>query len=142
MSTPGITERFRAQHADIEQRANAILAQITRGTWTADIAAFSAEFSQFTAKLRIHLALEDNALYPRLADHNNQDLQTLARQYQREMSGLRDRYEGFVTEWLHSDRLSRSPAEFASETKLLFAALHERLKREDTQLYPLADSLV
>ncbi|MFY7778882.1 MAG: hemerythrin domain-containing protein [Elstera sp.] len=136
-----ITERFRAQHNDIEQRICDVEAQLRNSNWRENITALRAEFTQLSAKLRIHLALEDNALYPRLSTHSNSDLSALAHQYQLEMGDIRDRYEDFITEWLHGERLSREPKEFERSSALLFSTLRNRLERENTELYPLADTV-
>ncbi|MEZ4744048.1 MAG: hemerythrin domain-containing protein [Bdellovibrionota bacterium] len=47
----------------------------------------------------MHLAKEDNYLYPKLASSNDQSLVQTARNFQDEMGGLSGGFEKFKNEW-------------------------------------------
>ncbi len=131
--------RFHAQHADLYRLIDQIETLLRTSATASPAEAIRAAFHQLSAKLRLHLALEDDALYPRLIREGDASLTRLAQQFQQEMSGLRDAYEAFLSQWLHTGAFSRDPQGFATAVETLFAPLKNRLRREDAQLYPLAD---
>ncbi|KJV09754.1 hypothetical protein VZ95_09460 [Elstera litoralis] len=140
MSNPAATARFRVQHGEIEMLLQAVERQLRVPGWATAPQALRESFTQLSAKLRIHLALEDDALYPRLATHADGNLRALAQQYQQEMSGIRQTYEAFLAEWLHSNRFSQEASAFTAAATDLFKTLRARFHREDTRLYPMADA--
>lgn len=133
------THRFRTQHDEIGAivgRIEAILMSPTGHTRAQEI---RQAFSELSAKLRLHLALEDDVLYPRLARHEDTKVRDLAVKYQTEMGGIRQAYEDFLAQWVHSGKLVTDYSAFQTALKGLFAALKDRIHRENTQVYPLAD---
>lgn len=140
MSNPAATARFRLQHTEIETLLQSVEHALQNPHWMETPQALRQSVTQLSAKLRIHLALEDDALYPRLASHSDAALRALAQQYQQEMSGIRQTYEDFLGEWLHSGRFSREAPAFTAAVATLFKDLRARFHREDAQLYPMADA--
>lgn len=134
------TQRFRTQHDEIGAivgRIEAILRNPTGHTRAQEI---RQAFSELSAKLRLHLALEDDVLYPRLARHDDAEVRALAVKYQTEMGGIRQTYEDFLAQWVHSGKLVTEYSAFQTALSGLFAALKDRIHRENTQVYPLADA--
>lgn len=132
-------QRFHAQHADLYRLIDQIETLLHAPATASPAEAIRTAFHQLSAKLRLHLALEDDALYPRLIREGNPQLGNLAQQFQQEMSGLRATYEAFLSQWLHSGAFNRDPAGFAAAVQSLFIPLKDRLHREDMRLYPLAE---
>lgn len=95
--------------------------------------------SQLAGTLRVHLAMEDKALYPRLTTHANERLKTLASRYADEMGGIHDEFATYVSRWPSHVAIARDAEGFVAESKRVFAALSARIDREDTELYPLVD---
>lgn len=142
MDTSPAMVRFHRQHADLYGAIAAIEGLLREFGPDSPIAPMRAAFHQLSAKLRLHLALEDDALYPRLIRHADPRLQNRARQFQAEMSGLRDTYETFLRDWLHSGRFAHDRSEFPRAVAAVFTPLTARLRREDADLYPLVDTAV
>lgn len=49
--------------------------------------------------------------------------------------------QGFARPRLHEEAIRANAAGFAAETRSLFGALGQRIKRENTELYPLLEKL-
>ena len=129
------TDKFRTQHDEILQIAKEMTAQL-KGD--ADPAILRKLLSNLAGKLNFHLAMEDQALYPRLMERKDSDTQALARKFLEEMGGLGQVFGAYNDKWQVS-AIRNDPAGFNSETQAVFAALTQRIKRENTELYPLAD---
>lgn len=141
MNQPTATHRFRTQHSEIGDIVGKIETILAKPAWSAQAQDIRQAFSELSAKLRIHLALEDDVLYPRLARHGDSKVRDLAVRYQTEMGGIRQVYEDFLSQWVHSGKLLTDPAGFQTTTKGLFAALKDRIHRENTEVYTLVDSV-
>ena len=86
----------------------------------------------------VHLAMEDNALYPRLAQVNVDNSRGVAEAFQQEMGGLARTFAGYNEKW-QANEIAADPAGFARDTHAVFAAIGRRIARENAELYPLAD---
>ena len=139
MTQPTATHRFRSQHSEIATIVQRIEAILASPNWAPRAQEIRQAFSELSAKLRIHLALEDDVLYPRLARHEDGKVRDLATRYQTEMGGIRDAYEAYLSAWVHSGKLVTEYSAFQTALRGLFTALKDRIHRENTQVYPLAD---
>ncbi len=139
MSVSPTMVRFHSQHADLYGLIETIQTLLRGFTADSPAAPVREAFHQLSAKLRLHLALEDDALYPRLVRHSDARLRDRAQQFQAEMSGLRATYETFLRDWLHSGRFAQDRSGFAQAVAAVFGPLTARLRREDAELYPLVD---
>ncbi|MDB5859796.1 MAG: uncharacterized protein JWQ76_3485 [Ramlibacter sp.] len=129
------TDKFRTQHNEILLIAKEMTVQL-KGK--ADPAALRKLLSNLAGKLNFHLAMEDQALYPRLMERKDSDAKGLAKQFMDEMGGLGKVFGIYNDKWQVS-AIRNDPAGFASETQAVFAALTKRIARENAELYPLAD---
>ena len=98
-----------------------------------------AMLSMLAGKLTIHLAMEDNALYPRLAAHNNQDVRKLAEKFDREMGGILGAFKQYLGRWPTALAIQADGAGFVDETRQIFAALRTRIAKENAELFPGLD---
>ncbi|WP_427911437.1 hemerythrin domain-containing protein [Ramlibacter sp. MMS24-I3-19] len=132
----GFTDKFRGQHNEILQIAKEMTEQM-RGQ--PDPAALRKLLSNLAGKLSFHLAMEDQALYPRLLGAEDPKVKTMAQQFMTEMGGLGGAFAAYNGKWQVSD-IRANPEGFAEETRAVFAALTQRISRENRELYPLADA--
>lgn len=132
----GFTDKFRVQHNEILQVAKEMTEQM-RGQ--PDPVALRKLLSNLAGKLSVHLAMEDQALYPRLLGATDPKMQSMARQFMTEMGGLGSAFTAYNGKWQVSD-IRADPAGFAEETRAVFAALTQRITRENRELYPQADA--
>jgi hypothetical protein len=131
----GFTDKFRVQHNDILAIAQEMGETLKTNP---EPALLRKQLSNLAGKLNFHLAMEDQALYPRLMQHKDSQARVLATKFMREMGGLGDTFSAYNAKWQIS-AIRSSPAQFAAETQQVFAALSQRIARENKELYPLAD---
>jgi len=132
----GFTDKFRLQHNEILQVAKEMTEQL-RGE--PDPAALRKLLSNLAGKLSFHLAMEDQSLYPRLLGASDPKVKSTAKQFMTEMGGLGGTFTAYNGKW-QASAIRADPAGFAEETRAVFAALTQRITRENRELYPLADA--
>lgn len=135
------TDNFKKHHVEI-----LIIAKNIKTLLTADDAAqHTAEvrhlLSQLSGKLSFHLALEDKSLYPFLAENADPRIKAISRKYSDEMGSLAQAFRNYLDKWSNTMMIDADLQGFTNETKTVFNALVRRIQREDTELYPLVDSL-
>lgn len=94
-----------------------------------------------TGKVKLHLAMEDNSLYPRMIESPIAEAAETARKFQTEMGDLSKVYLDYANRWNSPRSIGQDASTFIAETKAVFNALGKRIERENTQLYPLADTI-
>jgi hemerythrin-like domain-containing protein len=97
--------------------------------------------ARLTGILRIHLALEDEILYPALRNSSDPKTAEIGERYWREMGGLADTFLDFVDRWKRADTLLAEQARFRTEAADVFKALADRIDREHREVYPLAEQI-
>ena len=126
---------LRGQHEQISLSARQ-LAQATSDTATPQsVAALRWSLAR---QLIAHLALEDRILYPAMQRAPDVAVRKTAAQLQSETGALADRFTRYMADW-SDDRIAGEWSVFCAETRLILAALAERVDRENRTLYPLAD---
>lgn len=133
------TDNFRRQHNELVEMVQSITAMMSAPNAADQAADISRTLSQMTGKLRIHLAQEDKSLYPRLAASSDTQTASTAKRFQEEMSGLGEVYGAYADKWRTPAEIGADIASFKTESEAVFAALADRIVRENTELYPLAD---
>jgi hypothetical protein len=132
----GFTDKFRAQHDDILALAKEITDAMQRAE--PDVQSLRKQLSNLAGKVNLHLAMEDQALYPRLQERTGTPSAALASRFQKEMGGLAAVFTAYNAKWQAAAIRADLPA-FTNETRKVFGALAHRITRETTELYPLAD---
>ena len=97
---------------------------------------------QLTSELKVHLKMEDDYLYPSLLDHPDNEIKRLARKFSDEMGKLRHEYEKYIEKWRASQFIAVKAEQFIAETQEIFSVLHNRIEREDNELFPLVNGSV
>lgn len=131
----GFTDKFRVQHDEILAMTREITDKLKAEP---DAALIRKLLSSLAGKVNFHLAMEDKALYPRLAQQKDTNANALAAKFMTEMGGLAGVFMAYNNKWQVSV-IKSDPEGFAHETRKVFGALAHRIQRENTELYPLAD---
>lgn len=105
------------------------------------VEAICAKLRFLGSKVRLHLAVEDRFLYPSLIEARPVNVSRLAQQFQQEMGGLKSELEAFLSRYSTANDIRRDPSEFSRQCRQILSALHQRILREDDELYPLAGEL-
>ena len=136
-----ITERYRAQHAEILRLAGDLSKRLAADGLSADGSPARSILAELSGKLLVHLAAEDNVLYPQLRKSADPMVRALAQRFVDEMQPISGAFKAYAVRW-GSARTIQSDAEtFIRETKEILTALNARIRREHAELYSVADAL-
>ncbi len=133
------TETFRRQHIELLAIAGEMTAILDAEALKKDASAMRRLLSSLAGKLTVHLAMEDNGLYPRLLAHKDAKISATARSYVDEMGGIKTVFVAYLEKWPNEGAIRANPAVFIKETQAIFQALATRIAREDQELYDLVD---
>ncbi|MCC6926929.1 hemerythrin domain-containing protein [Novosphingobium sp.] len=89
--------------------------------------------------LLTHLTSEDAFLYPAMIDGSDRNAADVASSFKTEMGGIVHSYSRFKETWSGAAAIHGNPGWFRRDWKALLAALANRIERENTMLYPLAE---
>lgn len=95
--------------------------------------------SQLAGKLKMHLMVEDQFVYPKLAIHSDVQIQKTSQNFSKEMGDLGKAFGDYKTKYLGATKIANNADLFITDTKNVFAALKKRMDKETHSLYPLLD---
>jgi hemerythrin-like domain-containing protein len=134
------TEVFRRQHREIldvvRQLEAKLVVAVSEPNVTADL---RGHLNELAGKLTVHLAMEDNALYPRAMERGSPRLRKLAAEFMSEMGGIQELFREYLARWSDSQRIEENTGEFLRETTSFLEALKRRIAKEDAELYSIVD---
>ncbi len=133
----GRTDNFRRQHTDLVEVVNKMTDMLTPASLRDNAAAMRSLLSELSGKLKVHLTMEDEVLYPALQKHEDENVRKTAQQFFDEMGGLKTVFSEYVQRWPNSESIESNAEDFVNETKEIFTALASRIKKEDEELYKL-----
>lgn len=97
--------------------------------------------AKFSGKLKVHLAMEDQSLYPSMMSSDDKETSETSNRFSREMGDLSAIFQSYMMSYRTSKEIRNKPEVFLSDTKKLFKALGDRIDRENTILFPLFDKM-
>jgi hypothetical protein len=133
-------DRFRRQHEELTHMAAEILAALGPGATAMDATAVRRLLARFTGKLVVHAEMENGALYPRLLQDPDPEVRARVSALFEEVKRIYSSFELFARRWATADAIAADPTTFAKETREALRLLGRRLRRENEELYPLADA--
>ncbi len=74
------TKRYRDQHDDLLILVNELSAQLNMDTISISTKEVRTQLARLFGKNSVHLAMEDKSLYPRLLEHADGKIKSLAKQ--------------------------------------------------------------
>lgn len=132
------TETFRRQHAELTQAAIELLGLATAD---GDCAPLRSKLNQFTGKLKVHTAMEEQELYPRLQEHRDAEVRRVANRFLDSFGDYYREYFAFHDQWKGPRAIEDDRAAFAADLQRILARLGARMNQENDELYSLADRL-
>jgi hypothetical protein len=133
-------DRFKQQHVQILQ-----IIKHMRDLAHAGIQEHALEIARDVAALRsrvkAHLSIEDELLYPRIARHSNAQVSKLAQAYQEEMKPLSRIVLEFTARWSAAAQIQAEPEQFRAHANTAVKQLHKRIQHENTEFYPQVEQL-
>lgn len=95
--------------------------------------------AKLTGVLRLHFAQEDRQLYPQLISSDDDQTAATAKAFVDEMGDIGPAFDAYAEKWRSANAILAAAEQFAQQTAAIVAALADRIERENTVLYPLAD---
>ena len=128
-------DKFKHQHTDI-LRSIATLRALAHAGVEANATTIAQGIVAMSGTIKLHLAVEDQVLYPALQRGDNPDLARRGRQYQSEMASIASAYDAFARRWNTAVSVRRNAEGFRSEANVALRRVFERMQREDHDFYP------
>ncbi len=133
------TDKFRRQHGELLNVVKSMAALLDADLLRKDATEVRHLLSVLHGKLSVHLVMEDKSLYPRLLNHHDGQIRDTTQRFVDEMGTLAGVFKGYVSKWPTPSAIQADPAAFIAETSTVFEALGNRIKRENNELYVMAD---
>lgn len=131
------TNNLLRQHQEMLDLAAKICAYQSQLAVTENASTISLLLSQLAGKLKIHLMVEDQFVYPKLAIHSDVQIQKASQDFATEMGDLGAAFGEYKTKYLGVRKIADNAELFIEDTKNIFAALTKRMDKENRLLYPL-----
>ena len=133
-------DKFKQQHLAILAVIDD-LRQLARGGVAAQAQAIAGQIVAMSGLIKLHLAVEQRYLYPAAQASGVATVARMGRAYENEMHGIAGAYLEFAGRWNTPVRLEAEPDAFRSEANSVLHALYQRMRREDSELYPAIETL-
>jgi hypothetical protein len=138
---PRPTDRFSRQHEELNALAKTLLMTLDTRTLEIDPGPARKALAAFSGRLRVHAAMEQEALYPRLLASGHAPTVAKARELLNEVGDIYQLFFAFVEQFADGEAIRRDPEGFSRETMKVLHRLRLRMKRENEELYPLVNAL-
>jgi len=132
-------DKFKDQHvailgciADLRQASQAGIAK--------NAAEISRLIISMSSIVKLHLAVEDQMLYPALRSGNNAALAAMGKTFQNEMTSIASAYVTFAGRWNQAEKVARDPEGFRSDANSVLKVVYARMQKEDTVFYPAIEA--
>lgn len=132
---------YMEQHAEIMQLAGELERLLEPESLGAAPAPAHQVLSKLSGKLSVHLAAEDRLLYPQLMNCTDPATQSMSKRFLEEMGPISKAFRAYAVRWGMQRTIQSEPDAFITETKAILAAVAKRIRRENRELYPLAEKL-
>jgi hypothetical protein len=107
----------------------------------ADATPARAALSKLIGSLNLHISSEDRILYPELSVHKDPSVAAIAKKFAVEMKSTAGLVASYNTKWGTPSQIKADPNGFVRDSKAIIAALADRIKRENNELYAAADKV-
>lgn len=135
------TDNLRNQHKAILTDLSKIETLLTPQILATQAREARSLLSSFAGKITLHLAMEDASLYSVMIDSNDSNAKTTAQAFKSEMGSLGQAFNAYLAKWPSYSSIENNPKDFIQETAGIATALKQRIAKEESKLYPLADAL-
>lgn len=135
------TQGFRNQHSEMLKVTSEISARLNADRLSKDATEIRTLLSQLLGKLSVHLAMEDKSLYPKLLQHPETRIRSLAQRFNSEMGSIGKAVAEYQAKWPNPVSIQRDARTFIDHTQNILQSLAKRIAKEDAELYPTVDQL-
>ena len=107
----------------------------------ADAVEVRRRLASFAGKLRVHAAMETEALYPSLLGSADDEVRRRAAELYEALGPLYGELDRFMERWGAAGAIEQSFIRFRIDLVRMLAVLGHRMTVENRELYPMADRL-
>ena len=133
------TDKFRMQHRELMTLATELQGLLDEDALSRDAHVVSRCLGSFIGKLRKHLSNEDEVLYPELEAHKDPAVARLAQRFATEMKATAAYVHAYNERWATPSAIKVDAHRFIHETREVIRILADRVRRENQELYAVAD---
>lgn len=133
------TEKFRLQHNELLALATELQGMLNEDALSKDALPARSCLAKLMGKLSLHLSSEDKVLYPELEAHKDPTVAAIAHRFASEMKNTTAQVVAYNSRWPTPTAIKANPQSFVKETKEVIKILADRIKRENQELYAVAD---
>ncbi len=133
-------DKFKHHHIEIMSGVTE-LRNLSKSGTAEHAAQIAKQIISISATIKLHLSIEDAVLYPALQKSKDPAYIALGQRYQSEMGGLATAYMEFAGKWLSAKKIADDVDGFKSDANLVFKALHDRIHKENVELYPVLEQM-
>lgn len=133
-------DKFKHQHVEI-LGCIAHLRKLAKVDIRGNAAHIAQGIVSMSSTIKLHLAVEDQVLYPALRNGNHPELAALGQQFQGEMGAIASAYMGFASRWNHAAMVAENPEAFRADANKVLKIVHDRMHKENTVFYPAIEAL-
>lgn len=134
------TQRYQDQHRELLALAGKLAGMLDPAKLGQDAEPARKCLGEMAGKLNVHLAMEDQVLYPALLKGPAQSAD-LAKRFMEEMGGIKQAFGAYLATWPGAGAIQKDPSGFVTQTQGILGALGKRIEVEEGQLYPAAEKL-
>ena len=132
----GPTDSLRRQHDELLEVATKIAALLNPEAIEQKAEEIASLLAKLAGKLKMHLAMEDKSLYPKMISSTDTTTKDLAEKFIAEMGEISSVFSQYMNDWSSPTAMRADPKGFIKVTTDLFGAVKKRIDRENGQLYP------
>ena len=135
------TRIFREQHRRILTKARELSQLMAVDKLADDAMSARLAVAELAGLINVHLAMEDQGLYPILLENSDPKVRAEAEKYIAEMGSIGGEFKEYMQTWAYTNAAEDDPKSFIKETQGILDKLSNRIYREDNELYVLVESL-
>lgn len=128
-------DKFKRQHVEILDRI-AQLRRLSQAGVEQNASAIAEGIVGFSSIIKLHLAVEDQALYPALQRSGDTELARLGEEFQIDMAPIAKAFDRFARQWNTTERVQQDPEGFRADANSVLKRIHDRMQRENREFYP------
>lgn len=123
------------QHKTIDSEITTIKSLINTNDLQQNAGDIALHISTLAGKIKIHLSMEDNYLYPGLQKSDDERVKKLVEDYQKEMGDLSEKFVIFKEKYNTKPKIGQNLSTLKQETTNILLAIEKRIQREEKELY-------
>ena len=132
-------EILKNQHVDILGLINKLSSNLTGQKTAQSPVEIHNLLSKLSEKLKLHIDMENEILYPDLLDHPDRTIKEQVKKYIKDMDSLSEAYNDYLNNWTNEMLIQEKSEEFIYKTEQIIGLLLDRIYNEENILFPLLE---